>query len=151
MSGPILQILIIACGVIFLQIMSAHAIIAIGRQKDIIWAYIFTAITALIGYLIFIPKYSYFGAAWVTVYSELMIGFASVFLVWKYLGFFPKSNIFFKSAAASLLMGVLLIFIKDLNLFFVLCFSGAMYFAALYFLGGLNFVPIKEILKSRNK
>jgi len=151
LSGPILQILIIACGVIFLQIMSAHAIIAIGRQKDIIWAYIFTAITALIGYLIFIPKYSYFGAAWVTVYSELMIGFASVFLVWKYLGFFPKSNIFFKSAAASLLMGVLLIFIKDLNLFFVLCFSGAMYFAALYFLGGLNFVPIKEILKSRNK
>ena len=151
-SGPILQILIIACGMIFLQIMSAHAIIAIGKQKDIIWAYVFVAITAFVGYLIFIPEYSYFGAAWVTVYSELMIGIASGFLVWKYIKFIPKSNVFLKSIAASIVMGATLFFIKDLNLFFAICFSGAMYFITLFFLNGLNFVPIKDILiKSKVK
>ena len=149
-SGPILQILIIACGVIFLQIMSAHAIIAIGKQKDIIWAYIFTAITALAGYFIFIPQYSYFGAAWVTVYSELFIGFASAFLIWRHIKFIPKSNVFLKSLVASAIMGLVLFFTKDLNLFFILSLSGAIYFIVLYFLKGLDFVPIKEILTSQN-
>lgn len=146
-SGPILQILIIACGVIFLQIMSAHAIIAINKQKQIIWAYVFTAITAFIGYLIFIPKYSYFGAAWVTVYSEIFIGAASIFLVWQHAKFFPKMNIFIKSLLASCVMGVVLFFIKDINLIFVIFVASLVYFIILYTLGGLKFVPIKEILK----
>ena len=53
-SGPVLQILILAAGFIFLGCMFAHGVIAINKQKKIIGAYIFTAITAIIGYLIFI-------------------------------------------------------------------------------------------------
>lgn len=92
-SGPILKILIAAAAFIFLGSMFAHAIIAINKQRQIIKAYVFTAITSLIGYFIFIPKFSYFGAAWITIYSELAIALASLYLIKKFTGFFPSLTI----------------------------------------------------------
>ena len=58
-SGLILKILILAIGFIFVGCILAHAVIALDKQKNIISAYIFTALTSLIGYLIFIPLFSY--------------------------------------------------------------------------------------------
>ncbi|MCU0679671.1 MAG: flippase, partial [Planctomycetes bacterium] len=107
-SAPVLQILIVAAGVIFPGTMFAHAIIAIDRQKKIINAYIFTAVTAVIGYLVFIPRFSYFGAAWVTIYSEIFIAAASLYLVWKYTGFFPRLTAALKAAAAAGVMALAL-------------------------------------------
>jgi len=147
-AGSILRVLILASGIIFLQVMSAHAIIAFDKQKKIIPAYIFVSLTALAGYLIFIPKYSYFGAAWVTIYSELAIGFASFYLVWKYTKFLPNIKVFLKSMFASLVMGGALYFIKDFNLLASLFLAGTIYAGALYALKGLDFVPISKIIKN---
>ncbi|PIR94874.1 hypothetical protein COT95_01820, partial [Candidatus Falkowbacteria bacterium CG10_big_fil_rev_8_21_14_0_10_37_6] len=61
-SGPILRLLIFAAGAVYLGVIFSHSIIAIEKQKQTIWAYVFVAVTALAGYLIFIPTYSYFGA-----------------------------------------------------------------------------------------
>ena len=139
-SGPVLQILILAAAIIFLGCMFAHAIIAIGEQKKIISAYIFTALTAVIGYFIFIPAYSYFGAAWVTIYSELTIAFASAYIIFKYAGFRPKYTIFLKSLIASLIMSLILYITKNYisqNLIMMLTTAGVTYFLALYFLKGI--------------
>lgn len=104
LSGPILRILIFAAGIIFLGNIFAHAVIAINKQKNIISAYLFTAITALAGYLLVIPRFSYFGAAYVTIYSETVVALASFFIVWKYTRFLPKIATFFKSLLASFCM-----------------------------------------------
>ncbi|MBU4205153.1 flippase [Patescibacteria group bacterium] len=61
-SGKILQILILAAGMIFLGNMLAHAIIAIEKQKAVIKAYLFTAVTSVIGYLLLIPLFSFHNA-----------------------------------------------------------------------------------------
>lgn len=145
-SGPVLRLLIAAAGLIFLNSMFAHGIIAMDKQKKVIGAYIFTGITAVAGYLIFIPRYSYFGAAAVTIYSELAVAVASAYIFRKYAAYFPNGKIFAKAAAASLLMGLVLYLLPPLNLFFLLLSASFSYFLFLYVLKGLNFVSFKEII-----
>lgn len=140
-AGKILQLLIIACGAIFFGVIFSHAVIAIDKQKKIIGAYIFTASTSLIGYLFFIPRYSYLGAAWITIYSEAAIAAASLYLVWKYTSFFPKILIVFKSFFASIVMGIVIYLISKFfsgNLAIILILAGITYFATLFALGGIK-------------
>ena len=113
-SGYVLKILSIAAGMIFLGCIFSHVIVAINKQKKIIKAYVFTSITALIGYLIFIPKFSYIGAAWVTVYSEIIIALASIYYVWKFTNFFPNMKMLWKSLFSSFIMGGVLYILPNL-------------------------------------
>lgn len=148
-SGPVLRILIIAAGIIFLGTIFTHGVIAIEKQKKIISAYVFTGITAVAGYLIFIPKYSYFGAAWVTIYSELAVVLASAYLVWKYSRWLPNFNVFVKSILASAIMGAgiyLLQTIYGLNLLAIIIISIIIYFGALFMLKGISKQEILEIV-----
>jgi O-antigen/teichoic acid export membrane protein len=142
-SGEILKILILAAGAIFLGSIFSHGIIAINKQKKIIGAYLFTAITAVAAYIIFIPRFSYFGAAWATVYSETMIAFFSAYFIWKYAGFLPNLKIFFKSLVASIVMGVFLFLIgpenfSGLKISLAIGAAGLLYFAILYFIKGIT-------------
>jgi O-antigen/teichoic acid export membrane protein len=147
-SGPILRILIIAAAMIFFGNIPAHAIIAINKQKKIIGAYIFTAITAVVGYYIFIPRFSYFGAAWITIYSELAIALASIYLVWRHTRFIPNLKVFFKALAASLAMAVsiyALYFSGINNLIFVVSLAAIVYFVFLYLFKGLSKTDILSL------
>lgn len=145
-SGPILRILIAAAGIIFLGCMFAHAVIALDKQKKIIGFYVFTAITAVIGYLIFIPRYSYFGAGWVTIYSELAIALASFYLVWKYSKFLPSLKPTAKILAASLVMAGALHLASGWNLFLTLTLATAVYFITLYLFKGITKEDIMSLL-----
>jgi len=149
-SGRILQILIIAASMIFLGNMLAHAVIAIEKQKNIITAYLFTAITSVIGYLFFIPQYSYLAAAWVTVYSESIVAIASAYIVWKYTRFLPNIKIFFQAGFASILMGLSmwgLQYFHINNLLVVITLAIIVYFFFLFLFNGLNRKEVFEMLK----
>lgn len=142
-SGAALKILVMAAFLIFFSSMFSHGIIAINKQKKIIWAYVFTGITAVAGYLFFIPRYSYFGAAWVTIYSELAIAVFSMLMIKKYADFFPNFKIFFKAFTASALMGIGIyslqkIFGQDLNLLIILISAAATYSLLIWLLGGVS-------------
>lgn len=145
-SGQALNILIFAAGIIFLGCMLAHGVIALDKQKKIIIAYIFTAVTSVAGYLIFIPRYSYIGAAWVTLYSELAIAAASLYIVWKYSGFLPNLNTLAKSLLASALMALFIYSTQNLNLIIVLFLSAIIYFLALYLLKGIAKEDISSLI-----
>lgn len=147
-SGPALRLLILAAGIIYLGSVFTHGIIAIDKQKKVIAAYLFTALTALAGYLIFIPRYSYFGAAWVTIYSELAVALTSVYLIRKYSGFFPDLAVFFKSALASSVMAAILYYFSNLNLIIILLLAPLSYFVVLFLLGG---IVKKDLLIFSNK
>jgi len=138
-SGHILKILILAIGFIFIGCLFAHAVIALDKQKNIIGAYIFTAATALTGYLIFIPRFSYYGAAWVTVYSELAIALFSLYIVIKHSQFRPNLYIILKSSAASIAMALsIYLLINKLNVILLILLAGIIYSACLYLLKGFN-------------
>lgn len=148
----ILKILILASGLIFIGTIFSHAIIAIDKQKKLIPLYIFVALTSLIAYLIFIPKYSYFGAAWTTIYSEAAIALASIFYVYKTTKFIPKNYALMKSfLASSIMAGFLIVFPKEfafswLGLFVEIFLASIIYFICLYIFKGFSKNDLK-ILK----
>ncbi|MDO8592839.1 MAG: flippase [bacterium] len=139
LAGDILKILILAVGFIFMSCLLTHAAIAMDKQKKLIPAYIFTALTALAGYLILIPLYSYYGAAWVTVYSEIAISLFSLYAVIKYGRFRLKINILLKSLAASLIMVLIVYWLIDkYSLFFIIPLAAIAYLACLYAFKGIS-------------
>ncbi len=146
-AGDVLKILILAIGFIFVGCLLAHAVIALDKQKNVIGAYIFTALTALAGYLIFIPLYSYHGAAWVTVYSELAIALFSLYIVVKYSRFKPNFNILFKAMAASIIMALsVYLLLEKLNLILIVCLACLIYFVCLFLLKGITKQDLKNLL-----
>lgn len=150
-SGQALRILILAAAAIFFGSIFTHAIVALDKQKKIISAYVFTSFTALAAYLIFIPKYSYIGAAWTTVYSEVIIALASFILIWKQTKFSLNPAIFLKSLLASLLMGAILYIFKSAGIFILLFLGALSYLIVLYLLKGLDLFSIKELLNLKSK
>jgi O-antigen/teichoic acid export membrane protein len=146
-AGDVLKILILAIGFIFIGCLLAHAVIALDKQKSVIGAYIFTALTALAGYLIFIPLYSYYGAAWVTVYSELAIALFSLYIVIKYSGFKLRLNILVKAIAASVIMALFTYWLLDkLNLILLVCLAGFIYFCCLLLFKGISKQDLKNLI-----
>ncbi len=109
-SGPVLGLLIIAVAAIFLGTMFSHAVIALDKQKKLIGFYAFTSFSSLAAYYFLVPRFSYFGAAAVTIYSELLIAIFSVYCVFKYSSFLPSLKTTGKSLLASLAMGAAIYF-----------------------------------------
>lgn len=83
-AGPILVILMIAVLMVFLSCVFTHSVISWEKQTKLIPIYLFTAVTALPVYYWGIKNYSYFGAAWGTVYSETMIVLGSLYIMAKH-------------------------------------------------------------------
>lgn len=149
-SGPILQILILSAGAIFMGIMFSHAVIAINKQKKIIIAYLFVALSSLIIYLIVIPRFSYFGAAWATLYSEIAIGLANFYLVWKYTRFIPSLIVPLKAALAALFMGGTILLLKNLglnNILLHILIAALVYFIFLLIFKGIKKEDILDLIK----
>lgn len=148
-SGSILRTLIWAGTAIFLGNMFAHAIIALNKQKEIIKAYLFVAISSLAGYLIFIPLFSYQGAAWITIYSEFAIALASYFVIWKNTHFRPDFTVFFKTILACLIMSTSILILRKLqidDLILTISIAATVYAISLYSLKILNRKEVMEIL-----
>lgn len=151
-AGAVLKILIYAVGLVFISCFLSHAIISVGKQQKIIWAYFFTAVTSVVGYLIFIPKYSYFGAAAVTIYSEAAITVFMIFYVLRYANFFPRLFIFLKSLGAAAIMGAIMFLIPASfydwtpGLLLSMLAAVVIYFAALYAVGGISQKDIFRLL-----
>ena len=156
-AGKILQILIFAVAAIFLGAMFSHAVIALDKQRKMIGFYVFTGFSSLVAYLILIPKFSYFGAAAVTIYSETLIAIFSAYCVFKYSRFLPGLKMPFKSLVAGGIMGLFLYFFSARyqttlgGLIVIIALAGLIYLLALYLLGGIKRQDLEIIFKRRNK
>jgi O-antigen/teichoic acid export membrane protein len=137
-SGAILKILLIASVAIFLGTGPSHAIIALGKQRKMIAAYIFVALSSFIGYLIFIPKFSYIGAAWVSVYSEISIALMAIIMTMYWAKIRLKADKTIKAILSAIIMYAVLWAIQDLGLVIKIISGAIVYFSALYLLKGWN-------------
>ncbi len=148
-SAPLLQILILATGAIFLGTLFTYLVVAVDRQKQMIWGYGIIAVTSLILYLVFIPKYSYWAAAAITVYSEILVLLISLIIVYRTTKVFPNLVIVLKSILAGVLMAAVLYWLGDFNLFFLILVGGLIYFVGLYLGRGISRADLQEIIKWR--
>jgi O-antigen/teichoic acid export membrane protein len=147
-SGKILAILTLGVGAIFIGSLFSHAIVAIDKQKLVIWGYLADAVLSLIGYFIFIPKYSYIGAAWVTVFSEAFIVLIGVVIVWRETKIRPKIlKILFKSALAATPMVLALRYLQNAQALLAIGAAAAVYVIFIVLFRGITASEVRQIIK----
>ncbi|HLC89410.1 MAG TPA: flippase [Patescibacteria group bacterium] len=148
-SGEIIKILFIATGTIFIAGLFGYTIVAIGEQKKMIKFYAINAVISLIGYVIFISQYGYWGAAWMTVFTEAFILVSAAYVMSRKIKFLPDLKIFGKTILASAVMAIALYSWRP-SFFVSLIIGAIIYFAVLYFLKGIDRNLILELVGGKN-
>lgn len=132
-SASVFQILIWATAIIFITHLTTYTIIAIGKQKAMIKYYLLAAILAVAGYIILIPRYSYFAAAWVTVGVEFFMALATFYLIKKYTDLKINFRPFGKAMLAAVIMGYILNYLRDWNVIVLIILGAIIYFIIIFF------------------
>ncbi|MEK7649160.1 MAG: flippase [Patescibacteria group bacterium] len=143
-SGEILRVLIIAAATVFLSALYGNLINIIGKQRVMIWGYLFSALVGMIGYFLFIPMYGFWAAAWITVITEFTILIISACIVTHTTAVTLSFTNGWKILLAS--AGMACVFFVAQNLYFALQASlgVAAYGTLLYLSGAIN----KEMFRS---
>ncbi|MBT7008454.1 MAG: flippase [Candidatus Jacksonbacteria bacterium] len=105
----IFVLLTIATAVIFIGAIFSQLIVTINSQKAMLKWYIIIAIIALSLYLLLIPHYSYYAAAFITIGAELAVGIAAYFHVRKKISYTPDISFGLKSILFAAIPTVVLI------------------------------------------
>lgn len=145
-AGSVLNILVIATGIIFLGSLFGNAVVAVNKQKAIILFYLLVAVVSLAGYLVFIPRYGYFGAAWMTVVSEGLIMTSCFLVVYRATKARLRLAPFFKTVLATLIMAGCLWLVRDLTWYWLALVGLAVYSAALLLLRVVTKQEVKEMV-----
>lgn len=148
-SGPILKILILATTVIYLSVLFSHIIVALNKQRKMIWGYVATAAVSLILYFIFIPIYGMYAAAWITVFSEAMIALITFLVVYLTLKWRPNMKISNRALLSAVVMAFIIYIISSYisNVIVLILIGGIIYTILLYLLGGVSKKLIFDIIK----
>ena len=146
-SGDILKVLILASGAIFVTTLFGYAVVAVNKQRKMMWGYLVTAIITMIGYLVFIPRFGYWGAAWMTVFSEVLVMIWTAIVVYRAIRFFPRLKTFAKSVPAALIMMFVLYNVRHLHVLWLVLISIAIYFGLMYMLGAIRKETIIELVR----
>lgn len=146
-SGQILPILMLATGIIFLGTLFTYTLVILEKQKVMLKYFLIAAIFSLIGYFIYIPKYSYFGAAWVTVIIELFIVISAMILTYKFAKTKLSLKIISKSLFAALTMTAFIYLFFDLPIVPLILIGALVYGVVMILIKGID----KKLLTDKVK
>lgn len=137
-SGDVLRILVLGAGALFFGNLIGHLINVIHAQRAMLVYYAATAGIGLVGYLFFIPLFSYWGAAWMTVATEALVVIGGWYLFWKRTRISPRLAILGKTVLASACMALVLWMTQSLSIIFTIPLAVGVYVACLI---PLNVIP----------
>lgn len=151
-AGTLLHILGPTAGAVFLGSLFGHAVVAVQKQRIMTWSYVAVAALAIAGYVVFIPMFGMFAAAWVSLCSELLIALLAAIVVCRTASFAPNVGLTARSIAAS---GAMLVVIAALHVHVIIeiILGIATYLVALGLLGGPSpkrilglFMPERQVM-----
>ncbi|MBN1584870.1 flippase [Candidatus Uhrbacteria bacterium] len=137
-SGPILAILMVGAAMVFWGGLFGHAIVSLGLQRKIIWAYAADAAVSFALYFALVPDYGNVAAAWVTVFSEAFIAVATAAMVLGRSRARLSLSLPAKSFLASGLMYAALLALPDFHVLLRVLSGTVVYFGLLFLMGGLK-------------
>jgi O-antigen/teichoic acid export membrane protein len=145
LSGAILNVLIWGVPGIFLGTLYGHAIVALRKQRVMVWGYGSVAVAAVALYLFAIPRFGVWGAAGITILSEAAIAAITFLLVSRTIRALPNLRIAGKALLAALGMTVFLLALHPgTSIIISIPLSGLIYVALLAL---MRAVP-KDMLRS---
>lgn len=130
-SAPVLRIFLVALAGIFFGNFFNNLLLAGNQQTRLMKALAGVAVFNISLNLFLIPRYAYFGAAWTSLATELLVPIIGGFLVARHLKYVPTPARIGRIAFSGALMGVFL------WLFPTLSFPVAVIGGALVYLAGL--------------
>lgn len=142
-SGRILPVLMLATALIFFGTLYTYLVLVLDRQKAMIKYFLIVAIISLIGYLIMIPIFNYWGAAWMTVFSEALIVLTAWIVIKKDVRLAVPWLAFMKITVASSAMGLITWLMADAAPLALTLLVSALFYAACVLL--LRVVPLHEM------
>ncbi len=132
------KILIFSIFFIFLGALFGNAIIAIHKQKEVMFAYGVAAVFNILVNIYAIQKYSYIGASFVSVLTEILATTLMFFVFYKALKIIPKIKTSLKAFLASFFM-IFVMYLFPFQNIFILLFVGVFsYFLAIYILKAVS-------------
>lgn len=149
-AGSILRILIIATGVIFVGSLFGNTVVAVNKQRSMIMAYVIVAIVSLGGYLTIIPRFGNYGAAWMTVISELSITIASFIVVYRQTKQGLEFSGFLRALLAAAVMAGVLWLTHSWHWLAMLTLGVVAYGVAVIAFRAITNADLKEILSLRS-
>ena len=142
------RVLMFAMIFIFFGSLFGNAIIAIHKQKEVMYVYGAAAVFNVLGNLYFIWKYSYLGAAWMTAATEIFVSFLMFWIIYKTIGYLPDLRVFGKAILGSLCMYFILL-VSPWQSFLILFPLGiAVYFIFMYLAKGITKEDTIQLLQS---
>jgi O-antigen/teichoic acid export membrane protein len=150
-SDDIMRVLMIATGIIFFAHLPTFVVITLGEQRRMLKAYAWAAIIAIVLYVVLIPVFSYWAAAWITVLVESLVLFMAWHRVRQVTQYNIKWKTFNKSLLSSLLMAGSLWLMLDWNLFLLLIIGASIYIFLMFMFKVITGQMIKEIIFARHK
>ncbi|MCI0479232.1 flippase [Candidatus Uhrbacteria bacterium] len=148
-SGDVLRILILAVGAIFFGTVSSYAIVALDAQRRMLRIYAAVAAATLVGYVLFIPTYGLWAAAWLTVFSETCIAVAATVMTLRIskTRWMPAAAL--KAVAAATVMAAVIYPLRGMTLVVPVLAGMAVYTALILATGAVPRATIREILSLR--
>ncbi len=148
-ATAVLQWIIFAMFFVFVGTLFGHLVVAINKQKQMTWGYLFVAILSVIGYMIFIPTYGMWGAVWVTLFSECLIALLTFAVVSSTIKIFPSLVVFLKALISAAVMYFILAWIPVRYLALDLLLGGGIYIALIFSLGAVKISSLKTMFVSQ--
>ncbi|MFH1789924.1 MAG: flippase [bacterium] len=112
-SGAILGILCLAIIGIAMGMAFGHLNLAMGKQKQTMWIFATDAVLALVGYLLFIPRFGIWGAVWVSVIAEFYAGIGLLIMFIHYSKVQLRFRAVIKIACSAVIMTILVSFLPS--------------------------------------
>lgn len=135
-AGLVLAVLGPAAAIVFFGAFFGHTIVAINKQKPMVWGYFAVAVLTVIGYMVFIPTHGIWAAAWMTLAAEVLITIVTAIVVIKVSKFKPKLLMLSRATLASLIMFGVLMLTPGLGAIIDVLLGVIVYGIALTALGG---------------
>ncbi len=148
-SGDVLRVLIFATGSIFVGMLFGNTIVAVGAQRRMIGVYAVVAVASLAGYLLLIPAFGMWGAAGMTLATELSITLSSMYVVGRATGVRPSLTVVARALLAAVCMVATLFFVRHLSLFLIVPLGAAVYLTLLILFRGLRLQDIRSLIPMR--
>ena len=146
-----MKVLILAVFGVFIGTLFGHLVVALNKQRTMIFGYATAATLSLVGYFYLIPKYGMYGAAWMTVFSEVFIAIVTFVVVYKTSKALPHLGVFLKSVFAALLMSGFILVLPSMHVALDILFGALIYFVAMVAIGGIKWEDLKLMVPGRFK
>ena len=136
LAGEVLAVLGPAAAIVFWGSLYGHAIVAINKQRVMTWGYLLVAVVAILGYMLYIPVYGAWAAAWVTLISEALIAFLTFAVVTVSAKIAVSPRMFFRAVFSSVVMGAAVVLVPLPHVFLSIALGMIIYAGALVAIGG---------------